>query len=131
MKKLITLLFLLGGCATEQQYARNVATWNDRSADELVSKWGMPTRTMILPSGNTLYVYDRSESYTSGAVQMPGTSTVTNNPYAPGGAQYVTSQPGPLIQGTTIVSWCSTFFEIDASGQVLSVRYQGNNCTAR
>ncbi len=128
MKRLLILLIFMTGCATESQYARNMATWNDHYADELVGKWGPPTRNMILPNGNALYVYDVADQYTTAAVQFNGSSTVQDNSY--GRQYYVNQTPGITVPGQTIVNWCSTFFEIDQDQKIVSVRYQGNNCTS-
>jgi hypothetical protein len=32
--------------------------------------------------------------------------------------------------GQTVVNWCRTYFEVDASNKIVRWRWEGNNCVA-
>ncbi|KIA80823.1 hypothetical protein [Chromobacterium amazonense] len=142
MNKLLLPLLLLGmaGCSmipTQEGYAQKVYRWQGRDANEMLSVWGPPTKTMQMPNGNTLYSYVKESTVqqplTENTRYEPGTKvTVTDN----NGQAKVIETPGRWVSngfsgGGTYQYRCATNFVVDKKTQeVLSVSFEGNDCVA-
>lgn len=106
------LTLTLAGCATGPSYQSVMDSYVGASRDQLINKWGYPHRRHTLPGGEA-FEYVRSSS-----VQMPVmVNHVGNQSYAAGGG--------------TRSHYCRTVFELDHSGRVNRVTWQGNSCKAK
>lgn len=122
MKVLMYAIILLAtpivGCANNEKRLAILNSWIGHNADELASKWGYPTNSFKTPSGNTVYVYSSSGSFT-----LPRSSSSTYNTI--GNTTYGSTQ---MYGGQSFNMWCNTFFEMDEAGKIVSGRSEGNNC---
>lgn len=132
MKKLlkISLLFfnlcLLTACVTTQNYQQALSEWQGENIQHLINIWGYPDAGVKLPSGNTVYMYTREQSYVTPASPAM-TPTIIN---VPGSPMAATSYNGEFIGGRTINLYCRTWFEVNPKGIIVNNRFQGNNCIA-
>lgn len=127
MKRYLLSILLLSqtGCAglltgwtpNRPSYDQVVSTWVGQSVDTLVNQWGYPTRSFQSPSGNMVYAYERSASYTSAPYQMPS--------YIYGSS----ISHGITVAGNTATIFCNTYFEVDdESKTIVRTRWDGNHC---
>ncbi len=67
----VTIMFLLTfGCAI--QFARDndiLSTYEGHHIDEIVAQWGVPTKSLVVPNGNTVYVYFKADIRTSSSME--------------------------------------------------------------
>ena len=111
------------GCATEQNYATAVSSWEGATSQQLTKVWGYPDEKTS-HNGNTLYLYRSHEKGKNPVTTIPGsTSVVTDD-----GSTKVYSTPSYSYGGGTYSLDCSTWFEIDPKGVIVQTSYRGNNC---
>lgn len=124
MKKLMVLctigIFLMGCLGireTKREEKRLVweaelNTWIGQSVDELVDAVGYPSREIVAPNGNTVYVFEYTDIRS-----VPNIS-------------YKVGEKGKIDWGPTTYSTrqdqCTTYFEIDAERQIVNWRYEGD-----
>ncbi len=109
------LLILITGCAPAANYGRAVQTWVGADMTSLIeTAWGYPHTSYQLPNGNTVYLYEwKREDKT------PLHTTITTQ----GNTTFAHT-----TGGETRSFWCKTFFEVDAGGIIINVRWDGNDC---
>ncbi len=111
----------------QEKHERNVKSWMGRDINDLVAEAGYPTRTLQAPNGHTVYAWDVSSSYVTPQYETPGTSFTSGNPAYGANTVYI---KGSTYGGQTVVSSCSTYFEVDKGNIIVNWRYQGNACVA-
>jgi len=115
------LSLLISGCATTANYETVLNSWKGQNINDLINVWGYPINSYKIPNGNMVYVYSSYESYT--------TPTNTTSTYSlHGNTIYGRSN---TYGGQTMNFWCNTFFEAKESGQIVTWRWEGNNCKTR
>ena len=116
MKKVLwhsVLLLICGGCVSSEKYSAAMDSWLGADVNKLVDSWGYPDNTLKIANGNTVYIYNRSTSYTTPV-------TVVNPVY---GTSYASG-------GQTVNLDCQTFFEVDKNNQIVNWQWKGNNCVS-
>ena len=117
MKKLlaiVVLCLLLVGCATSANYTKILNSWVGSTENQLVSSWGPPLGSYVKDDGSKVLTYQQTGSY-----QLPGQSVT--DPMS----GYPTSTAGP-----TVITKCTTRFNISPSGKITGGSWEGNSCTA-
>jgi len=124
----ITILvsLILSGCATTENYRKELNTWMGATPDNLVSsdKWGIPDSRYALTNGNKVYCYERQSVYQTPYYTAPGTaySRVVNNRI------YTTTYPGNVMGGEIHHFACTTCFFFNKQNEVYHYTIRGNNC---
>ena len=95
---LVAITLASAGCKPTLSTKDAMASWMGHDANLLIEKWGPPSRTFVMPNGNTMYTWEWSRS--SGYVQ------------------------GNVVRTRTNV--CEKTFTVSPAGIVISWRY--NNC---
>lgn len=116
----MTLLLSIIGCATTEKYEEVLDSWVGSDIQELINSWGYPENSYKAPNGNKVYVYKND-----GSVHIPGQTTVTNQ--VVGDNVYSTTNTSA---GVTVDYNCSTYFETDTYGKIVTWSWKGNNCVA-
>jgi hypothetical protein len=121
------LTSLLAGCAASSSgyYTQTVNSWRGGSVNNLLSTWGKPYSSMVVPGGNTVYVYKRQSFYHANATYSPsvGVSSRTN------GTAVITALPNvntPL--NSELSAYCLATFTANSKGQIIDTDIQGTNC---
>jgi hypothetical protein len=120
--KIYSLIFAalvsLSGCATTANFEKMLSTWVGVSEENLISRWGPPTRAYA--SGRTKYLtFDKSATgYVPGTPPTYSTTVIGNTAY--------TNTHGGT-SGYVYTKNCSTTFTI-TNGVVSSWRWEGNAC---
>ena len=114
MDRVPTLIVVLGlsaltGCATAQKYEAKLNSWKGHPVESLIHSWGVPTKTMALPSGGQALEYDR---------QWKTTGMAMVDPYS------------GMVMANSKTRWCTTTFITDASNVITTWSYRGNNCVS-
>lgn len=112
------LLVALAGCMGTASYEKKLDAWMGQSIDYLVNSWGYYNNSFEAPNGNTVYVWERSSSYTMPTQSNTTSSLIGNTIYSN------TSTSG----GNVLNYSCRTFFEVDEEGILVSWQFQGNDC---
>lgn len=108
MRRILLLALILSGCATKEQYMKEVNTWIGKQEMELISSWGPPNSVFDSPNGNKIYSWLKGN----------GSQTIG----APIG--------GMLFMGSQVRS-CTTSFEIEKTSKlVVKVWAEGAKCVA-
>jgi hypothetical protein len=71
--RLVTALFLLGGCATatvEQEFDQAKNSWQGAAYEDVVTRWGPPARSATLPDGRQTHTWSSQEA----PLRAPGPS---------------------------------------------------------
>ena len=117
MKKLLAIIvlgLLLVGCATSANYTKILNSWVGGTENQLVSSWGPPLGSYVKDDGSKVLTYQQTGSY-----QLPGQDVI--DPMT----GYPTSTAGP-----TVMTKCTTRFNISSSGKITGGSWGGNNCKA-
>lgn len=123
MKKIIAICLLLAG-TVRADYQEQVSSWMGHSTEELVQTIGYPTRQMLSPAGNMVYIYERSSSAYVAGYQMPSqTYSTTIGPF-----QQSNTVNGTTLPGYSIPLSCTTSFEIQNS-IIVGWSFRGNSCS--
>lgn len=129
MKKiyLFLLISLLIGCATTAKYQQGIDQWRGKNIVELKKAWGKPTRTAQMSDGNTLYVYERNQLYST-----PQTNPITTDFVKVNGVTTfnASNEAGMANMAQVTTRYCRTTFETHSNGTIINVQFQGNNCVA-
>ncbi len=114
----ITALLSLSGCATTANFEKMLSTWVGVSEDNLISRWGTPSR--VYATGTTKYLtFDKSATgYVPGTAPTYSTTVIGNTAY--------TNTYGGT-SGYVYTKNCSTTFTI-TNGVVSGWRWEGNAC---
>lgn len=115
------VLLSLAGCATTAKYEAMLDGWLNRDINALIEAWGYPLNSMKLPNGNTVYIFESSNSYIT-PVQAYTTY------HAVGDTLYADTN---VIGGEAYSYWCRTFFEVDSSNLIRKWQVKGNSCVSR
>ena len=126
----LVLSLLLTGCmstTTNGYYTEAVESWRWGKGTTLLDVWGRPDRLARLPNGDLLYIYEK-ETYQ----RYPITASTNIPTYTTGVYGMATLVPSstPFPLPTNFLLRCVTSFEVDPSDIIVSMRAQGNNCTA-
>jgi hypothetical protein len=123
---LITLGFLTA-CATTANYQQALGQWQGENIQHLINVWGYPDSAIKLPSGNTVYLYSRQQTY----ITPPSSPMMTSGLWGfPGSPMAMGSYDGAMMGGQPVSMYCRTWFEVDPKGLIVNYRFQGNNCIA-
>jgi len=126
---LLSSVFFLSSCATQEGYRRLMQTWIGNSTDSLITAWGPPNSTSDLSTGGKVLQYIRQDVSTSGGYTYFIPKTL--NTYGSGGwAQTTYQQPVTVPQSTTVLT-CTSRFATDAENSIISFSFQGNACLAK
>ena len=121
---------------TQKGYEQMLGSWGAVNINQLIAVWGPPSRTYKMPDGDTIYTYNRSQTYTTPIRQSPTyTAPSTTMVNVIGNTAYATTYPGQTIGGEvyggeTIHQFCTTHFFVNEFGRIRSWRYEGNACLA-
>lgn len=121
---LIVLAF--SGCATTGNYQRMVNTWVGQHVDDLIGRWGYPTREFEDRNGNKIVAYELAQNRRNPVYTTPAT-THTSYQYYANNSQSVTI-PGVQMGGNEYTAWCYTYFELDGNDVIIKWTHQGNAC---
>jgi hypothetical protein len=122
MKKIIlSLIFLLSGCATTANYENILNSWVGLPETSLIEKWGIPNS--VYEAGGVKYLsYSKSQSgYVPGVAPSYQTTVIGNTAYT----NAVGGTPGFAFTNT-----CNTTFMI-RNNTIFNWRWEGNACRAR
>jgi hypothetical protein len=124
MKEWIGIIFLSGiflcGCATTQNYEKQLNLFVGLPLGHLESSWGKPQYISSNPDGKTVVEY-RTHRIRNERVSQPYLSESGDN-FIP---------PETYIQTPDIykkVLWCRTKFIVNKNGIVESWSHEGNDC---
>ena len=123
----LTVAGFLTACATQQNYATAVYSWQGAPQESVYRTWGYPDRVETLPNGHKVLVYREHEQGREPIVSTPATSSVSTNP---DGTTNVFTQGGTISGGGYYDYQCSTWFELGDNGNVSNTSFRGNNCLA-
>ncbi len=123
---LLSFLFL-SACATQENYAQAVQSWQGADQNAVYRVWGYPTKVETLPNGHKVLVYQEIVHGQNPVYSTPSTTSVTTSP---NGASQVNIVSGTISGGNSYYYECTTWFELDKRGQVLNTNFRGNNCVA-
>jgi len=118
---IILISLALTACSGLTQSDSLTQDWKGVSSNELVAKWGQPTRKITASNGNTEYRYNAIQKMQRTGSVNPSYVTVT------GSGQVVTT-PTEVIPGETYFLKCETTFEVDENNTIIAVYAEGNNC---
>lgn len=138
LKAIVLLALLLAGCATSANYSKLLQSWVGSSGDNLVMRWGPPTRSYPLSNGGKVleYSYQRNiqiggytttvpqTTYNSGTANVHGIRGSSYGTYSGSSTTYV-QQTTPI---QNIAMRCVTRFTINAQGTITNWTWQGNDC---
>ncbi len=132
MQKVIAMMALLvvascGGMPTQRGMDQLMQSWDHGNVNDFIAKAGPPAQVYDMPNGNKVFVFGRSETYTTPAYTSPTTTTVQTI----GNTAYATTYPGTTSGGQSVTTSCTIFFEVDSSQTIVSGHYEGNNCRVR
>jgi hypothetical protein len=142
MKKIIlwlTITLILCGCVDRavverERYKQMCQTWVGHDENELIRTWGHPQQVNNMPNGNKVYTYFWSANRRMPVLTLPGQTTyqhyysVTGNQIY--GTTYQNQGMGLTVGGNVVTYYCKTNFEINADGQIVYWRFDGNSCIA-
>lgn len=107
-KKIIGLLgllcimgFILSSCAV-RTYGDVLNTWMNNDVNDLIQKWGAPSKVYTMPNGNRTFIWFEDN----------GT---------------VISASG-YLQYSGVKLWCKTEFTVNRNDKIIWWHYSGNNC---
>ncbi|MGI9264559.1 MAG: hypothetical protein ACR2QU_06500 [Gammaproteobacteria bacterium] len=116
---ILVLVILSAGCATNSKYDAELQTWVGRGQSELFADWGAPADVAKNEQGATVLLYHRERSYRKGggSVNMGGALGGTS------GTPVKAKKTGKVV-----IMYCDTQFTLDASNNISSYSYDGNEC---
>ncbi len=117
----LILSFLLSACASTAAYQQQMQQWQGKNIQQLKNSWGKPDAAIKLADGHTLYQYTRKTFYT---IRDPKRRPLSLNNTT------FTSYDEPWLNNQTMVRYCRTTFETNAHGDIVHIRFSGNNCTS-
>lgn len=117
---------LLVGCATPQNYAAAVNSWQGAPESALKREWGHPTHVHVLGNGNELLTYRVVEHEPVSKTYSPAPGFVRLSPQ--NNNTVVMSHPSVRMGHHEATFWCETSFEVNKRGVIVDTRYKGNNC---
>lgn len=103
----MVLVLAIAGCATQAKYESLLKTWEGAPVERLVTRWGVPQKTLDLGNGRKAYEYHDSKT------QSAYTST------------------GYAVYKTDYEYSCATTFLISDKGLVEGTTFRGNMCRSR
>lgn len=124
---LAILVALLASCATTQNFATAVQSWNGAKQDMLYRVWGYPVKTRKLNNGHSLLMYRRDIRGTTPTTVTPATRTVTRDGW---GNKQITETPAIVTGGEAYKIHCFTYFEVNTRGIIVNTSFRGQACTA-
>jgi len=134
---IITLVFC--GCTNRvaverERYKQLCQTWIGHDQNELIRAWGSPQQVNDMPNGNKVYTYIRSTNRRRPLVTLPGHTTYSHQYIVTGNQIYGTTRQNQgmsmTVGGDVVTYYCKTSFEVDANGQIVFWRFDGNSCIA-
>lgn len=106
----LTVLLLVGGCATTAGFSRQMDTWLGSDINETMIRWGPPSSTYAMPNGSIQYTW----LYVGNTVV-----TTSYNHYL------------NMVQAGAVTYWCQVTMSTEASGRIVAWNARGNGCRAR
>jgi hypothetical protein len=123
---LVSTILLLTACATAKFQAVDDSKWKGLNISQVESKWGAANQIAHTRDGNSYYVYTTSLNQTLYHSRLTNYSSTVS----PGTASYampITMQR-PDGMGNNMQLYCTTVFETNSSGMIISANHQGSNC---
>lgn len=117
---LISLVLVLAGCATTENYEKILGSWIGRPIAALIDSWGPPDGEFVNDSTRYL-TWNRSET-----VFVPGTAPTYRTTMI-GNTAYTNTVPGTPSYNVNYS--CKTTFMV-RDGYVVNWRWAGNHCKA-
>ncbi len=132
VKRFLSLIILLAmllsaACATQQNYASAVSSWQGANQEQLYHTWGYPDKMDKLPNGHRLLIYRSRQAGRNPVYQTPGSTTIVQGA---NGNTEVISTAGSISGGGTYDLRCTTWFELGPKGNIVNTSFRGNNCVA-
>lgn len=135
---LLLATIFLGGCATTANFEKALESWIGRNADDLVSKWGPPSRTYPLSSGEKVFEYSSAREMQIGgqARSVPQTTTHSGSTriLGPDGISFGSYSGTSTTNVTTtspvrrIALGCTARFTVNARNILVWWAWEGNDC---
>ena len=119
MKKYLLLLLILPSCIPPSYNRAHVDNWTGGHIDRVIDGIGFYDRTMTAPNGNTIYLWERSNT-----VQVPVIGSYSQANVVGNSVYGNTLQSG----GYSIHRWCRAAFEVNEENIVVRWRAEGNAC---
>jgi hypothetical protein len=116
-------ILLLTACSTTNYYAEAINSWQGSLIKNLAPLWGPADRVINMPGGNTYYVYVNESYQNSAPTLTPGYATYTNS----AGKTTMATLMLPAMP-TYYVLQCTTWFEVNNRGTIISAHAKGNYC---
>jgi hypothetical protein len=124
---LLSIIILFAGCATQDNYSTAVNSWRGASQESVYRAWGYPDKIETLPNRHKLLVY---RDVVRGQHPIYSTPQTTSVVTSPSGVTQINTTSATLSGGGSYFLECTTWFELDDSGNVYSVSFRGDNCVA-
>jgi len=99
------VMTVMAGCASTNEYQNMLNTWHGVNAQKLVSAWGYPNASVMLPNKNIAYLYNDYDWH-----------------------RIVTSTSDANPMGELVKSYCHTWFEVNPRNIIVNTEFRGNDC---
>jgi|GEM_PF-2527960 len=114
----------VSGCATTQNYALTVYSWQNVNISQLYPSWGYPNSTQTLTNGNQLVTYNHSTTVTT-------PTTISHNSTGTGDEHSHQHNSTTVISGGNTTTYrCTTAFEVNRNNIIINTSFKGNDCKA-
>jgi hypothetical protein len=123
---------MLSACETAEGYRQQMSTWQGRTGDDLVIRWGPPQQRQSLSDGREVWVYDKTTETRQEAYYRDEKRNVTRTFTDKDGKQKTETieETFPVLQpARTIRTSCQTRFVL-AAQRVQDVTFEGDACVA-
>ena len=120
-----TLTLGLTACATTENYATTVYSWQGVNITKLYTQWGYPNSTQNIAGGHKLVVYQRVSTVTK-----PTTVTQSSNSQSHTDGSHSHNSTTVISPSQTTTYRCTTTFETNSEGTIINTSFKGNSCTA-
>lgn len=120
-----TLIIGLTACATTENYATTVFSWQGVNITKLYTQWGYPNSTQNIAGGHKLVVYRHVNTVTK-----PTTVTQSSNSQSYADGSHSHNSTTVISPSQTTTYRCTTTFETNSQGTIINTSFRGNNCTA-
>ncbi|GJM04444.1 MAG: hypothetical protein DHS20C09_04350 [marine bacterium B5-7] len=135
---IILFLILLTGCfATTENYEAALDTWVGYHTDDLVTVWGVPSKTFTKSDGGmVLEFYNQRSAQIGGHTSTKPVTTYHSGTTHAGNKQSTYSGTSTTYVTETIPAYnlnfyCKTTFITNSMGNVTSWRWEGNDCKSK
>lgn len=135
---ILSLVFLISGCATTKNYEKVLDTWMGSTADDLVNSWGPPQNSYTRNDGGKVLEYAKQSSFKIGGFtySTPVTTQHTGSLNTLRGGTYnysgtSTTYEERQVPVQTFTTSCVTRFIVDKNDTIRSWSWEGDACVAK